>query len=60
MTSLLRHIQKTGSDDVIIDDVTTNSTSKINLDKKPASDSLDPILSISSIELVFELKVLVN
>ena len=51
MTSLLRHLQQTGSDDVINDDVITNSMTTSN----PVSDSLDPISSISSIELVFKL-----
>ena len=58
MTSLLSNFQQTGSADVKIDNVTTNSMT--TSEKIPASDSLDPILSISSIELVFEFKVLVK
>ena len=53
MTSLLRHIQQTGSDDVITDEKTSNSMTTLNPEKTPASDSLDLISSISSIELVF-------
>ena len=50
MTSLLRHVQQTGSDDVITDEITVNSMTTSNQEKMPDSDSLDPISSISSIE----------
>ena len=54
MTSLLRHLQQVTTRKNY--EVSLNSVATSNQEKITSSDSLDPISSISSIELVYLVK----